>query len=174
MEQVQQKSWFKRNWLWFVPTMGCLTLIVLFFLGIGSLILGVTSMISDSEPAQYALEKASTNPIVLEALGEPIEKDGMASAFIVTEINTSRGHSIVLEALGEPIEKDGMASGSINFSNDEGSADLKIPISGPKGSAVIRVVAEKYDDSWNYEKLYVFLTDLDNKVDLITGKLDEP
>ncbi len=100
-------------------------------------------MISDSEPAQYALEKASTNPIVLEALGEPIEKDGMAS-------------------------------GSINFSNDEGSADLKIPISGPKGSAVIRVVAEKYDDSWNYEKLYVFLTDLDNKVDLITGKLDEP
>ena len=143
MEQVQQKSWFKRNWLWFVPTMGCLTLIVLFFLGIGSLIVGVTTMISDSEPAQYALEKASANPIVLEALGEPIIKDGMAS-------------------------------GSINFRNDEGSADLKIPISGPKGTAMIRVVAEKYDDAWNYEKLYVMVKDRDERIDLLTQQLDEP
>jgi hypothetical protein len=72
MEEVRQKSWFKRNWLWFVPTMGCLTLIVLFFLGIGSLIFGITNMISDSEPAQYALERAAESTVVIEALGEPI------------------------------------------------------------------------------------------------------
>lgn len=143
MEEVQQKNWFKRNWLWFVPTMGCLTLIVLFFLGIGSLFLGITSMISESEPAQYALEKANENPIVIEALGEPVIKDGIIS-------------------------------GSINFSNDDGDADIRVPISGPKGTAIIRVVAEKYSDAWSYEKLFVVLKDSDKRINLLQEKLDEP
>ena len=142
MEEVQQKSWFRRNWLWFVPTMGCLTVIVLFFLGIGTLIFGITNMISDSEPAQYAIEKAAESPIVIEALGEPIE--------------------------------DGIASGSISFNNGDGDADLRIPISGPKGSATLRVVAEKYDDSWSYEKIYVILSDSRQRIDLMQEKLDEP
>ena len=143
MEEVQQKSWFKRNWLWFVTTMGCLTLIVLFFLGIGSLIFGITNMISDSEPAQYAIEQAELNPIVVEALGEPIEKDGISS-------------------------------GSINFSNGDGNADLRIPIRGPKGTAVIRVVAEKYEDDWSYQKIYIVINDIEKRIDLLQEKLDKP
>lgn len=142
MTEVQQKSWFKRNWLWFVPTMGCLTLIVLFLLGIGSLIFGITNMISDSEPAQYALEIATESLVVIEALGEPIE--------------------------------DGIASGSISFNDGDGDADLRIPISGPKGSATLRVVGEKYDGSWSYEKIYVILGDSDQRIDLLQEKLDEP
>jgi hypothetical protein len=122
--------------------MGCLTVIVLFFLGIGTLIFGITNMISDSEPAQYAIEKAAESPIVIEALGEPIE--------------------------------DGIASGSISFNNGDGDADLRIPISGPKGSATLRVVAEKYDDSWSYEKIYVILSDSRQRIDLMQEKLDEP
>jgi len=143
MEEVQQKSWFKRNWLWFVPTMGCLTLIVLFFLGIGSLIFGITNMISDSEPALYAVEKASAAPKVIEILGEPIVQEGMSS-------------------------------GSISFNNGDGDADLRVPISGPNGKAIVRVVAEKYDDEWTYEKIYVLLKGGDQKIDLLKQKLDEP
>ena len=141
MEEQIRKSWFKRNWLWFIPTMGCLTLIILFFLGIGALVFGVTNMISESTPAQYAIEKASENTSVIELLGEPIVKDGMAS-------------------------------GSINFSNNTGDADLRIPVSGPKGEAFIRVVGERYDDAWTYEKLYVVIKETNEKINLLEKSLE--
>lgn len=141
MEEQIRKSWFKRNWLWFVPTMGCLTLIVLFFLGVGALVFGVTNMISESTPAQYAIEKASENTSVIELLGEPIVKDGMAS-------------------------------GNINFSNNTGDADLRIPVSGPKGGGFIRVVGERYDDEWTYEKLYIVIKETNEKINLLEKSLE--
>ena len=73
MEVVQQKSWFRRNWVWFIPSMGCFTLIVLIALGI----FGLFSMINDSEPLEHGLELASKNAQVIELLGEPIEKTGI-------------------------------------------------------------------------------------------------
>ena len=42
MEEVKQKSWFGRNWVWVVPLGGCLTIIALFVLGIGALVFGVS------------------------------------------------------------------------------------------------------------------------------------
>lgn len=141
MEEQIRKSWFKRNWLWFVPTMGCLTLIVLFFLGIGALIFGVTNMISGSTPAIYAIEQASENTSVIEFLGQPIEQNGIAS-------------------------------GSINFSNNTGDADLKIPVSGPKGSGLIIVVAERYDDEWTYDKLYIIIKETKEKINLLDKSLE--
>jgi len=142
MEEQPQKSWFKRNWLWFVPTMGCLTLIILFVLGIGTLIFGVTNMMSESTPTKYAIQQASKN-------------------------------SIVLERLGDSIEQKGMISGSINFSNGgDGDADLTIPIRGTNGRAIIRVVAEKYDDEWTYEKLYVSIKETNEKINLLDKSLE--
>ena len=73
MEVAQQKSWFRRNWVWFIPSMGCFTLIVLIALGI----FGLFSMINDSEPLEHGLELASKNAQVIELLGEPIEKTGI-------------------------------------------------------------------------------------------------
>jgi hypothetical protein len=77
-----QKSWFRRNWLWFVPTMGCLTLIVLGVLGLGSLFFGVTKLLADSTPSQYAIAQASKNEKVIAILGDSIEKDGIISGNI--------------------------------------------------------------------------------------------
>jgi hypothetical protein len=79
MEVVQQQSWFKRNWKWFVPTVGCGTLIILFIFGVVGLVFGVTNFISNSTPAEYAIERASQNQVVVEALGTPIEQTGMVS-----------------------------------------------------------------------------------------------
>ena len=81
-EQVVQKSWFKRNWMWFVPTLGCGTLIILGIFGIGALFFGVTKMISGSTPAQYAVEQASQNERVIELLGTLIEQKGMTTGSI--------------------------------------------------------------------------------------------
>jgi len=76
-EHIQQKSWFSRNWIWVVPTGGCLVIILLFVFGIGAAIFGVSKMFTGSAPYEYAVEQASTNPRVIEILGEPVETAGI-------------------------------------------------------------------------------------------------
>lgn len=76
MSQQKQKSWFGRNWLWFIPLSGCLGIILLFVFGIGAAIFGVSKLITNSTPVEYAIEQASQNSKVISLLGEPIEKDG--------------------------------------------------------------------------------------------------
>lgn len=36
MSEQGQKSWFGRNWLWFIPLTGCLGFILLIVLGLGA------------------------------------------------------------------------------------------------------------------------------------------
>lgn len=56
-----------------------------------------------------------------------------------------------IAALGEPIKPGFMVSGSFNFTNGEGTVDLTIPVSGPKGSGSLRVVGEKKASGpWTY------------------------
>lgn len=72
----QQKSWFRRNWLWFIPLTGCLGIILLFILGIGVAFFGVSNLITNTTPISYAIEQASKNEQVIQFLGEPIERYG--------------------------------------------------------------------------------------------------
>ena len=76
-ELVPQPSWWKRNWKWVVPVGGCFSLIVIFILVIGSIFYGVTSALEGSQPYEYALEKINQDDEITNALGKPIEKDGM-------------------------------------------------------------------------------------------------
>ena len=141
MEEQVKKSWFRRNWLWFVPSMGCLTIIILSIFGIGALFFGITNMLAGSAPSEYAFEKASENKQVVRFLGKPIEQKGMIT-------------------------------GSINYSNGDGNADLRIPVKGPKGKAVLKVVAEKSDGVWTYEKLYVIIKSTNEKINLLDKSLE--
>ena len=77
MKEHIQKSWFGRNWLWFVPVGGCLTIILLFIFGIGALFFGVSEVLSNSTPYEYAVEQASNDSRVIEYLGKPIETAGI-------------------------------------------------------------------------------------------------
>ena len=61
MASQQQKSWFSRNWLWFIPVSGCLGIILLFVFGIGAAIFGFSHMINNAPPIEYALEQANDN-----------------------------------------------------------------------------------------------------------------
>jgi hypothetical protein len=89
MEVIQEKSWFQRNWKWFVPTVGCGTIILLFVFGVVGLVFGVKKFISESTPAKYAMEKAIESQPVIKALGEPIEQNGIASGEL--NFNNSNG-----------------------------------------------------------------------------------
>lgn len=81
-DSADHRSWFGRNWKWAVPTGGCLLLIVFIVVFAGSLFVGVTSMFKDSTPYKDAFSQAQTNEYVIQALGEPIESDGMISGNI--------------------------------------------------------------------------------------------
>ena len=93
MEDVKQKSWFGRNWLWVLPVGGCLTLIVLLVLGVGALFFGVNKVLTSSEPYQYALDKAFENTAVKQVLGEPLEASGIMNGNIST---SNRGGEVDL------------------------------------------------------------------------------
>ncbi|WP_460220598.1 cytochrome c oxidase assembly factor Coa1 family protein [Psychroserpens sp. MEBiC05023] len=89
MESVRQKGWFSRNWLWVLPVGGCLGVILLFVFGIGAAIFGVSKIIKESAPYEYALNEASNNIEVQRALGEMIETDGLFEGNLT--INNSSG-----------------------------------------------------------------------------------
>lgn len=141
MEEVKQRSWWSRNWPWVVPVGGCLTLIILGIAGIGGIFFGVTKMIKNSTPYEYALEQAKENEDVINALGSPIDT-----------------YSIM--------------EGNISLSNDDGEADIKIPIEGPKGQGTVIVVAKKYSGEWTYEELFVFIKETKEKINLLDKSLE--
>ena len=84
---TQQKNWFERNWKWFVPT-GCLALIAVVVVFATVIILGISSVMHNSDVYQHSMETAKKNKQVVELIGNTIEEDEMVSG----SINTS-GHS---------------------------------------------------------------------------------
>ena len=65
-------SWLGRNWKWVVPV-GCLSVVAAFVALLASIVVVVFGFLRSSDVYQYALEKASSNDAVVEALGEPVD-----------------------------------------------------------------------------------------------------
>ncbi len=135
-DQISQKSWFARNWGWAVPLGGCLTIIVLFFIFLGSLIFGVNEFFTQSTPHQDSLAKVNQDEYVVNILGKPIETNGIMN-------------------------------GSISYQNSRGSADISIPIKGPKGEAQLYVIGTKQDEQWAYTEMYVIISETDEQIDIL-------
>ena len=89
--QIEQKSWFRKNWMWVLPVGGCLTGILLLVFGIGTAIFGFSKLFTESAPYEYALNKASNNPQVIEYLGDNIESNGIMQGTISLKNNS--GHA---------------------------------------------------------------------------------
>ena len=67
----QRRSWWGRNWKWFVPT-GCLGMVLL-AAGLGFIIVTmVFGMMKSSDAYKMALARAKADPRVVSALGSPI------------------------------------------------------------------------------------------------------
>lgn len=91
MENGRQKSWFGRNWLWVLPLGGCLGVILLFVFGVGAVFFGVSKIIKESAPYEYAVNEATHSINVKEKLGNVIETDGLFEGNIT--INNSTGEA---------------------------------------------------------------------------------
>ena len=78
-----------------------------------------------------------------------------------------QNNAVVQATLGTPIEAGMFVGGNISVNGASGQADLSIPISGPKGSATLYVVAEKKAGAWSFATLVVELQDSGERLDLL-------
>jgi hypothetical protein len=62
-------------------------------------------------------------------------------------------HPAVVQALGTPLRGGLMLQGHIEVSDEDGSAELTIPIEGPRGEGKVYVVARKQGGPWVYDVL---------------------
>ena len=70
--------------------------------------------------------------------------------------------------LGEPITMGWVVSGSIKINNGDGTADVNVPISGPKGSASIHTVGTKKGGGpWSFTKMQATIESSGKQVDLL-------
>ncbi len=62
---------------------------------------------------------------------------------------------VVQARLGTPIHVGRFTRGSINLNGSSGDADLNIPLHGPRGDAMIAVIAKKRAGRWTFDTLEV-------------------
>jgi hypothetical protein len=68
-------------------------------------------------------------------------------------LNTAQASPCVTSALGLPLEPGWMMEGGITESSVEGSAELSIPVRGPKGKGSLDVQAKKQKGNWRIDSL---------------------
>jgi hypothetical protein len=73
----------------------------------------------------------------------------------------------VIDVLGEPIEAGWYMTGTIRVSGASGTADITIPISGPRGTGTIFAAGTKRAGQWSYEVLEVEVDGLSERIDLL-------
>jgi cytochrome oxidase complex assembly protein 1 len=79
----------------------------------------------------------------------------------------------VAARFGSPIKTGMLVSGNINVSGPSGGADLAIPISGPKASGTIYVVARKSAGKWEYTTLEVAVEGQPERINLLSEFLEQ-
>ena len=126
-ELIKQKSWWNRNWKWFVPVSGIL-LILAILISSGMVRIGadLAKAYSDTELYENALNKAKSNQKVTELLGEI-----------------------------EPIDKLAILEGEIHYTNDNQTVNSTIRIKGANGKARMDIIADRINNEWNYKKINV-------------------
>jgi Cytochrome oxidase complex assembly protein 1 len=84
----------------------------------------------------------------------------------------------VKKRLGEPVTAGFWVAGAIQISDAAGNADLVIPISGPKGSAVLQAAATKANGKWDFSKLELLAEGATGPINLLpkadVPKIDKP
>jgi hypothetical protein len=84
MHTLERPTWWDRNWRWFLPVI-CVTGVGLFAAFFISIFLLVMGMMKSSGAYQQAMSRASREPAVVSAIGQPV-----ASGYLITgNINTS-------------------------------------------------------------------------------------
>ena len=127
-ELIIEKSWFKRNWKWFVPIILFVLAVIFLFSssGLGGQLGDYGKAYADSSLYTIPMEKVKRNIRVRETLGEI-----------------------------EPMGKMAILNGAIHYSEDNKSVESTIKIFGENGKAMLDISAEWINGSWVYNKINV-------------------
>lgn len=127
-ELLLKKSWWNRNWKWFLPTT---TLSILSFGLIlsSSIPVNTTDIIraySDDSLFEAVIQKANSNQEVLHLIGKI-----------------------------EPIDKLAILEGNTSYSNNNNSVRSSFRISGTKAKGKLDLTANRKGTQWDYQKIVV-------------------
>ena len=81
---------------------------------------------------------------------------------------SARADPRVHAELGQPVDVGFFVSGSVNSSGPSGNADLSLPLSGPKGTGTLYVVARKQSGQWQYSALGLAVDGKPGRINLLT------
>ncbi|MEO9512597.1 MAG: cytochrome c oxidase assembly factor Coa1 family protein [Flavobacteriaceae bacterium] len=127
---IEQKSWFKRNWKWFLPSIIVLSLVLglLFSTKLGGNIVGMAKVYLESSVCDNALEIAKKNKRVIQLLGEL-----------------------------QPLNKLAILEGSHKYSNDYNTLDITVKVTGSekKIKSKMDISADKNGDEWVYKTINI-------------------
>ncbi|MEX0998216.1 MAG: cytochrome c oxidase assembly factor Coa1 family protein [Flavobacteriaceae bacterium] len=126
-ELIKQKSFWKRNWKWFLLVCGIIITISIFFsTGMGGITNDLVQAYADTELYENALKKVKSDDRVTELLGEI-----------------------------EPIDKLAILEGHVEYSNNNKTVNSSIRLVGAKGRANMDISADRINDLWNYKKINI-------------------
>ena len=140
-ELIVEKSWWGKNWKWFLPT---LTLIfsLLFWLilslSVDGNVTDIAHAYSDNSLYEKAIEKAKTNQRVLEVMGEI-----------------------------EPIDKLAILEGNAIYSNNNNSVELSVRVKGSKGKGKMDISADKNGAKWKYKKITIRIKEPKEEIQIL-------
>lgn len=146
-EPPKHKSWFGRNWKWFVPVAIVLPLLCCCGGPIGLVMFGL-SVIFDSTPYNDTLALAAQSAAVQQEIGTPIDApDGFMDLVQVEQ-----------------------KGGKIN-TDDTTYFYAELPISGPNGSGWLSIDASSNDggQSWHYTTQEITVDSTGDAIDLLQG-----
>jgi hypothetical protein len=145
-ELIVKKSWWNRNWKWFLPTSLFLFLILSGFLlsaTIDGNITDIAQAYSDNALYEKAIEKARTNKRVLDVIGKI-----------------------------EPIDQLAILEGNAIYSNNNNSVALSIRIKGNKGKGKMDISAERNGVVWNYKKINIRIKEPKEEIQIIKDTIE--
>jgi len=125
-ELILEKSWWKRNRKWFIPSVFLIGTLVTILTIFSSPISDIAKAYSDTSIYENALEKAQQNQQVIETLG-----------------------------ILEPIDKMAIIEGYVQYSNNNNTVDLTIRVKGTKGKGKMDIRANKVNENWSYQKIVI-------------------
>lgn len=82
-------------------------------------------------------------------------------------VERAQASAEVADRIGHPLKFGWFMSGNINYNGPQGRAAFNIPVSGPKGSGTIVVIAKMRAHHWTFETLEVDVEGQDQPIPLL-------
>jgi hypothetical protein len=127
MTDAPRPGWWSRNWKWVVPS-GCLAMVLALAAFAGLIVFSVGKMMKSSDAYRMAIERARSNPQVVQALGEPIEEGFFVSGSIQT--TGSSGTASLTCPIHGPKGKGTVYVDAVRFAGEWRFRELKVGVPG--------------------------------------------